>query len=151
MIKQVLNRHGFEVDFHNLVLYHLFPDCVLQTKLPWGYKIPKFLNFSWELEESTVKHVAHYQIECGDITTNEYLIMKCFSSSLTKNAFTWFTTLSPNSILNWDQLERTFHEQFFRGETRVSLIDLINIWRFHTKSIDDYLNRLRRMKETCYT
>ena len=64
---------------------------------------------------------------------------------------TWFTTLPPNSILNWAQLERTFHEQLFRGETHVSLIGLINIQRFPAKLIDDYLNRLRQIKVRYYT
>ncbi|RDX82926.1 hypothetical protein CR513_36223, partial [Mucuna pruriens] len=39
---------------------------------------------------------------------------------------------------------------FTSGETKVSMVDLINIKRFNTKSIDDYLNRFRKMKSRCY-
>uniref|UniRef100_A0A151UIQ1 RNase H type-1 domain-containing protein n=1 Tax=Cajanus cajan TaxID=3821 RepID=A0A151UIQ1_CAJCA len=39
--------------------------------------------------------------------------MKYFPSSLTKHAFTWFTTLLPNSINTWAQLEGNFHDHFF--------------------------------------
>ena len=62
-----------------------------------------------------------------------------------------FTTLPPNSICNWNQLERTFHEQFFRGETKVNLMDLMNVKRHPDESIDDYLSRFRQMKAKCFT
>jgi len=54
-------------------------------------------------------------MEAGDIVNNENLKMKYFASSLTKNAFTWFTTLLPHSISSWNQLEKAFHEQFCMG------------------------------------
>ena len=54
-------------------------------------------------------------MEAGDIANNENLKMKYFASSLTKNAFTWFTTLLPHSISSWNQLEKAFHEQFCMG------------------------------------
>lgn len=63
----------------------------------------------------------------------------------------WFTTLPPNSILNQDRLEITFHKQFFKDETHANLIDLFNIQRFPTELIDDYLNQFRQMKARCYT
>jgi len=82
------------------------------------------LNYQWviksqnsqnlqELGESTVEHVARYQIKCGDLAIDEFLKIKNFPSSLTKSVFTWFTTLPPNSIYTWAQLERVFHENFF--------------------------------------
>jgi len=48
--------------------------------------------------------------EEGDIAYNENLRMKYFPSSLTKNAFTWYTTLTPGFIFTWSQLEKVFHE-----------------------------------------
>lgn len=68
-----------------------------------------------------------------------------------KNAFTWFSTLPPNSIQAWAQLERSFHEQFYRGETKIKLIDLVNVKRLPNDSIDDYLNRFRQMRARCFT
>lgn len=49
------------------------------------------------------------------------------------------------------QLERMFHKQFFRGETKVSLIDLMNVKRYNVKFIDNYLNRFRQLKVRCFT
>jgi len=87
-----------------------------------------------------VEHVARFQIECGDLDIDEFLKMKYFPSSYMKNAFTWFTTLPPNLIYSWAQLERVFHEHFFRGETKVSLVDLVTIKLFNSETIEEYLN-----------
>ncbi|XP_058721721.1 uncharacterized protein LOC131593290 [Vicia villosa] len=42
--------------------------------------------------------------EAGDLANNEDIRMKYFPSSLTKNAFTWFTTLPPSSKDTWFRL-----------------------------------------------
>ncbi|WJX20372.1 hypothetical protein P8452_09935 [Trifolium repens] len=72
--------------------------------------------------------------------------MKFFPNSLTKNAFTWFTTLPPHSIHTWTQLERLFHEQFYMGQSRISLKELASMKRKTSEAIDDYLNRFRLLK-----
>jgi len=125
MIEQTLNRHDSEIGYaHQSYFAFVFPDYVLQYELPRGYKIPKFSKFAGKLGESTIKLVARYQIECGDLAIDVFLTMKYFPSFFMKSVFTWFTTLPPNSIYTWAQLERVFHEHFFKGQTRVILIDL---------------------------
>ncbi|KAL2327093.1 hypothetical protein Fmac_020520 [Flemingia macrophylla] len=64
-------------------------------------KAPKFSKFVGEIGESTVEHIAKYHVEYGDLIPNEHLKMKYFPSSLTKNAFLWFTSLPPHSIETW--------------------------------------------------
>lgn len=44
-----------------------FLDFTLHTEFPRGYKIPKFSKFYGEIGESTTKHIARYQMECGDM------------------------------------------------------------------------------------
>ena len=95
--------------------------------------------------------MARYLIEAGDISNNENLRIKYFPSSLTKNAFTWFTTLPPNSIHHWTQLERLFHEQFYMGQTKISLKELASVKRRFTEPIDEYLNRFRLLKARYFT
>lgn len=116
-----------------------------------GCKVPKFTKFSGKTNESIVEHVARYQSEVGDIANNENLKMKYFTSSLTKNALTWFTMLPPNSIHTWIQLEKNFHEQFYRGHSKISLKELANVKRKIPESIDEYLNRFRLIKARCFT
>ncbi|XP_057418292.1 uncharacterized protein LOC130712479 [Lotus japonicus] len=152
IVEQLLNQHGFNVGFANIPHFvSAFPSLVLEVELPRGWKVPKFTKFSGNSGESTVEHVARYQIEVGDLSNNEDLKMKYISSSLTKNAFTWFTTLQPNSVHTWAQLERVFHEQFFRGECKVSLKELASVKREVAESIDDYLNRFRQLTSRCFT
>ncbi|XP_057452397.1 uncharacterized protein LOC130744220 [Lotus japonicus] len=138
IVELLLNQHGFNVGYANRPHFaSAFSEFVLKAELPRGWKVPKFTKFSGATRESTVEHIARYQIEAGDIANNENLKMKYFPSSLTKNAFTWFTTLLPNSIHNWTQLERVFHEQFFRGESKVSLKELASVKRKFKETIDD--------------
>lgn len=90
-------------------------------------EFPEFTKFGGETNESTVEHIARYIIEARDIANNENLRLKYFPSSLTKNAFTWFTTLTPHSIFTWSQLEKAFHEQFNMGQSKISLEELASV------------------------
>ena len=123
----------------------------LQTENPRGWKIPKYTKFGGESGESTVEHIARYLTESGDMSNNENLRVKHFPSSLTKAAFTWLTTLPPNSIDSWSKLEILFHEQFYEGHSKISLVELSNIKRRFAETIDDYLNRFRSLKARCFT
>lgn len=80
-------------------------DFILQTETPRGWKPPKYTKFGGESGELTVEHIARYLTESGDMANNESFRIKNFPSSLTKAAFTWFTTLPANSIDSWTKLE----------------------------------------------
>ncbi|XP_058762579.1 uncharacterized protein LOC131635961 [Vicia villosa] len=56
------------------------------------------------------------------MANNESLRLKHFPPSLTKAAFTWFTTLPPNSVDSWPKLEKLLHEQFYEGHSKISLV-----------------------------
>ena len=90
-------------------------EYILQTELPRGWKIPKYTKFGGESSELTVEHNARYLAESGNVVNNESLRVRIFPPSLTKEAFTWFTTLPPNTIDSWTKLEKLFHEQFYEG------------------------------------
>jgi len=126
-------------------------EYVLMEELPRGWKVPKFTKFGGETTESTVEQIAHYLTEAGDIANNKNLRMKYFPSSLTKNAFNWFTTISPGSIFTWSQLEKAFHEQFYMGQSKISLKELAKFRRKVSEHVDDYLNRFRLLKARCFT
>ena len=63
----------------------------------------------------------------GEASFNDALRVRLFSLSLTGTAFSWFFLLAPNSILNWNQLECRFHEDFFSGENEAKLSDLTSV------------------------
>ncbi|CAJ2651306.1 uncharacterized protein LOC123896153 [Trifolium pratense] len=151
MVETILAQNGLNTGCRRPNFVSAFNEYVLQTELPRGWKVPKYTKFAGDTSESTVEHIARYLAESGNLANNENLRMKYFPNSLTKNAFTWFTTLPPNSIHSWAQLERVFHEQFYMGQTKISLKELASVKRKNQESIDDYLNRFRLLKSRCFT
>jgi len=110
VVEALLAQNGFNMGLYRPNFVSALSEYVLETDLPRNTKIPKFTKFVGETNESTAEHIARYLMEAGDMANNENLRMKYFPSSLTKNAFTWFTTLPPHSIFSWNQLEKAFHE-----------------------------------------
>ncbi|GAU34949.1 hypothetical protein TSUD_312800 [Trifolium subterraneum] len=151
LVETILAQNGLNIGLHRPNFVSALSEYVLQTELPRNWKTPKFTKFAGDTSESTVEHIARYMVEAGNIADNENLRMKYFPNSLTKNAFTWFTTLPPHSIHTWTQLERLFHEQFYMGQTKISLKELASVKRKIPESIDDYLNRFRLLKARCFT
>ena len=135
IVEALLAHNGFNMALHRPNFVSALSEYVLETDLSRNTKIPKFTKFAGETNESTVEHIARYLMEAGDLANNENLRMKYFPSSLTKNAFTWFTTLPPHSIFNWNQLEKAFHEQFYMGQSKISLKELASVRRKTHESI----------------
>ncbi|XP_058747141.1 uncharacterized protein LOC131620142 [Vicia villosa] len=101
MIERIMAQNGLNIGLRRPNYTSPLSDYVLQADLPRGRKVPT--KFSGDTSESTTEHIARYMTEVGDLANNEDLRMKYFPSSLTKKAFTWFTTLPPNSIDTWSQ------------------------------------------------
>jgi hypothetical protein len=66
-----------------------------------------------------------------------------FPLSLSGTAFSWLTSLAPNSIFTWAQLEQKFHEYFYSRDTKLRLSHLTVIKQKHTKHVTDYIRRFR--------
>jgi hypothetical protein len=54
--------------------------------------------FSGEYGKTTLEHVGQFILQCGEASANDVLKLKIFLLSLSGTAFTWFTSLAPNSI-----------------------------------------------------
>lgn len=100
MVEKILVQNGLNIGLHRANFVSALSGFLLQTKLLGGRKVPKLIKFAGDTCESIVEHIAPYQSKADDLTNNENLKMKYFPNSLTNNAFTWFTTLPPNSIHN---------------------------------------------------
>ncbi|XP_050916710.1 uncharacterized protein LOC127131862 [Lathyrus oleraceus] len=151
MVEKIMARNGINIGLRRPNCTYPMFGYMLQTEHPRGWKVPKFTKFSGDTSESTVEHIARYLNEVGDIANNENLSVRCFPSSIMKNAFTWFTTLLANSIQDWTRLERLFHEQFYMGQSKINLKELASIRRKFSELIDDYLNRFWLLKARCFT
>ncbi|XP_058784640.1 uncharacterized protein LOC131659468 [Vicia villosa] len=125
LIERIMANNGLFTGLRRPNYTSPVADYILQTELPRGTKVPKFTKNLGETGESTMEHIARYLTEAGDLENSENFRVKYFPSSLTKNAFTWFTTLPPNSIDTWAHLERLFHRHFYMGQTKNSLKELL--------------------------
>ena len=151
IVENILAQNGVNVGTRRPNFTSPLDDYIMQTPFPRGLKVPKFTKFAGESNESTIEHIARYEMEAGDLAAQENLKIKYFPNSLTQSSFTWFAYLPPGSVHHWNQLQRLFHEQFYVGESKVSLKELSSIKRNSAESVEEYFNRFRLMKSRCLT
>jgi hypothetical protein len=98
-----------------------YTDYYGQLPYPRGYKVLEFSKFSGEDCKIILEHVSQFILQYGEASANDDLKLRMFPLSLFGTAFTWFTSLAPNSIFSWAQLEQKFHEYFYSGDTELRL------------------------------
>jgi hypothetical protein len=86
------------------------------------------------------QHVAHYIETYNNAGTDGDLLMKQFVRSLRGNAFDWYTNLEPESIDNWEQMEKEFLNRFYSIRRTVSMMELTNMKQWKDEPIVDYIN-----------
>jgi hypothetical protein len=77
--------------------------------LPPKYRLPKFTKFNGSEGSSSIEHVSRYLAQLEMILVSDPLRVRFFLQSLTGPAFGWYTSLGPDSIRTWKQLEKQFH------------------------------------------
>ena len=65
---------------------------------PVGWPIPEFVKFNGEDSRTTWELVSQYVLQLGEAGLNDALRVRLFSLSLTGTAFSWFSSLAPESI-----------------------------------------------------
>jgi hypothetical protein len=96
---------GIESKGRRNVYQKSFPNYYDQLPYPRGYRVPEFSKFSGEDDKTTLEHVGQFILQYGEGNANDALKLRMFSLSLSDTAFTWFTSLTPNSIFTWSQIE----------------------------------------------
>jgi hypothetical protein len=76
--------------------------------------------------------------------------LRIFLLCLSGTAFTWLTSLAPNSIFIWAQLEHKFYEYFYSGDTELRLSHLTTIKQKHNEFVVDYIMRFRDIRNRCF-
>jgi hypothetical protein len=151
LVENIMAQNGLNVGLHRPNFVSPLSEYVIQTELPRDYKVPKFTTFAGDTSESTIEHITHYLTEVEDLANNENLRLMFFSKFFNKECLYGFNTLTQHSIQHWTQLERLFHEQFYMGQSGISLKELASVRRHSTESVEDYLNRFRLLKARCFT
>jgi hypothetical protein len=127
-----------------------YPDYYNQLPYPRGYRVPKFYKFSGDDGKTTLEHVGEFILQCGEASANDALKLRIFPLLLSSTVFTWFTSLAPNSIFTWDQLEQKLHEYFYSGDTKHSLSHLTAVKQKHNEHVTEYIRRFRDTRNRCF-
>ncbi|KAF3451348.1 hypothetical protein FNV43_RR07443 [Rhamnella rubrinervis] len=79
-----------------------------------------------EKNQSPIEYIHYFTIQYGEAVGDDLPKLKLFSNFLTSLAFTWFINLPINSIHTWLEMERKFHEQFYKIKLQVYVKGLID-------------------------
>jgi hypothetical protein len=104
-----------------------YPNDYDLIPLPPKYRLPKFTKFSGSEGSSSIEHVSQYLAQLGMISVSDPLRVRFFSQSLTGPVFGWYTSLGPDSIRTWKQLEEKFHIQYHSEAAEVGIADLAQV------------------------
>jgi hypothetical protein len=85
------------------------------------------------------------------ISVSDPLRVRFFSQSLTGPAFGWYTSLGPDSIRTWKQLEDQFHIQYHSEAAEAGITDLAQDRQKRGETVAEYIQRFREVKNRCYS
>ncbi|KAK1615324.1 hypothetical protein QYE76_020841 [Lolium multiflorum] len=128
-----------------------YPNDYDLIPLPPKYRLPDFTKFSGSEGTSSIEHVSRYLAQLGMVSASDELRVRFFSQSLTGPAFGWYTSLLPDSVRTWKQLEEQFHEQYHSETTEASLADLTQVRQRRGETVSEYIQRFRTVRNRCYS
>jgi hypothetical protein len=118
---------------------------------PPKYRLPEFTKFNGSDGSSSIEHVSRYLAQLGMILVSDPLQVRFFLQTLTGPAFGWYTSLGPDSIHTWKQLEEQFHIQYHSEATKAGIADLAQVRQKRGETIAEYIQRFREVKNRCYS
>ena len=95
-----LSQHGINPS-KNWLYQRPYPDAFDLVLYPTGWHVPDFIKFSGDDNRSTWEHINQYVAQLGEASSSNALQVRLFSLSLTGTAFSWFSSLPPNSVRSW--------------------------------------------------
>ena len=107
--------------------------------LPPKYRLPEFTKFSGSEGASSIEHVSRYLTQLEMISVLNSLRVWFFFQSLTGSAFGWYTSLAPDSIRTWRQLEYQFHTQYHSEAAEAGIADLAQVKQKRGESVSEYV------------
>jgi hypothetical protein len=146
------NQFGLKPKMQGPTYTPPFPEWYYRVILPPRVKPPtEFTKFSGQDDTSTIEHIARYLMQLGEASADEAFKVRYFPLSLTGPAFQWFTSLPPQSVNTWKDLEQKFHAHHFSGSTEKKLIDLPTLKQRHNETPLEFLRRFREVKGMCFS
>ena len=129
----------------------LYPAWYDIVQLPSHYRVPDFSKFTGVDEMTTLEHVTCYLAQLGEASVEEAHRVRFFPLSLSRPVSSWFSSLEPNSITRWADLEHKFHAYFYSGTGEKKISDLMNTRQRNNESGSEFIQRFRQVKSHCYS
>ena len=126
-----------------------YPVELLSKPYPEKYETPTFALYDGR-KGNAVEHVSKFMDSMGPFTGDRELCLREFSKSLTDRAYTWYSTLQPNSIPTWEDMVESFFTKYFHGEEKVTIIPLQNPKQKPSEGLLDFIRRFRDIALDCY-
>ena len=90
---------------------------------PTNYTPPIFPKYDGMVRNAK-EHIMRYVDALTTHSHDHELRLREFSKSLEGCGFTWYTSLSPRSVLSWDDMAIQFMKKFFALDEKPTLLDL---------------------------
>jgi hypothetical protein len=105
----------------------LYPSDYDLIPLPPTYRLPEFTKFNGSEGSISIEQVSRYLAQLRMISVSDPLRVRFFSQSLTGPAFGWYTSLGPDLIRIWKQLEEQFDVQYQSEAAEAGIADLAQV------------------------
>ena len=71
-----------------------------------------------------MEHVSRFIHTIDPYAGDKELSLREFAKSLVDSAYTWYTTLRPESIKTWDEMMEKFCTKYYSGEDKITFQNL---------------------------
>lgn len=114
------------------------------------YRTPDSSKFSGQDNMSTTEHISCFLVQRGEVAIEEPLKVWLFPLSLSCPAFSLFTSLPPNSIYGWANLEKQLHKYFFARVHEMRLTDFSGLGKGTNETISELIEIFCDVWSQCY-
>jgi hypothetical protein len=128
-----------------------YPNDYDLIPLPPKYRLPKFTKFNGSEWSSSIERVSQYLAQLRMISVSDLMRVRFFSQSLTRPAFGWYTSLGPDLIRTWKQLEEQFRIQYHSEAAEAGIANLAQVRQKRGETVAEYIQCFRGVKNRCYS
>jgi hypothetical protein len=126
-----------------------YPTELLKQPYPEKYIVPTFSRFDGR-KGSALVHISKFIDSMGAYVGNGDLCLREFSKSLDDRAYTWYTTLPPESVKVWEDMVELFCGKYFQAEEKITLVNLHTTKQASGEDLLHYIHRFRDISLDCY-
>jgi hypothetical protein len=150
-IARTLREFGFTPKGCTRAYQKPYPEYFDTIPYPRDFRVLDFLRFMSDDARTTLEHMGQFLVPVNNIGITDVYRVRMFPLSLLGTTFSWFTSITPNTVDTWQTLEQKFHDYFYNGEIELMLSDLTTVRQKYGEIVPEYLRRFRETRNKCYS